>query len=563
MPILTLSESPNTQHGYTQLPVANCYKFVIEASAEIYEQLPETPAFFLAWANGFPMPNGDSITIAGFNIISDSTVPNNIGGSKANMGSNNGLTNLANLKAAVENHPILSDLIEMNVFLLGSQPSADILWKKPTEFQTFSEGVTLPANGIGVPSLGFSSLGNVGVLLKDASLVYRFECAELTLTDGTQYVPITGWQALPAMFGKDCYVKPFTVELGPDVLQKLTSTKLPNCDDLHTWDVAHEKLVSISYGLSIAKDDGCGNEFCEIQRGQLMGLANYAWNVELRSLEDHLNRYFYSNNSYLFPMHFQTSKPSGATICKDVCDWLWIHVTDSLVGLNQGNLSIRYIFYDGAGVELLSEDVPVSDTPGLTRAFGALVIPSGPANVLNELNGTVVLAEVCRYTVAVVWQPEPTTNFTAVFSEVYEYRIDHNCCCATPAYFLDPEGGITHINLGCLSSLEATSSFKQLCLGVDCGSSYDEALLGSKIDYDSSTLTVYNYMASAKEASKSADYLAYYKAFKASPAKYVMIDGKWKRMLAGESNTVIYLKDGVVRLQTSLIEANEYKILTS
>lgn len=533
---VAISETPNDIYGAGSVyPVGHCYRWCFEVEGY-------TPfgfaSIWLDWQDGDGLSDGDTFELCGVTFTSDST-STAISGGCIDFSSSSGFTNVEKLCAAINNHPELADKIEC---FAGTQ-TAYIFWKTKDVFADATEVPWVPFESVG-PQLSFVGLGTETDIPKGFELVYRLECSVL---QGSERVtkPICGWEHLPPIYDANCDMKPFCVDICKDDLAKKLGTAFPDCASTEgvELDEGNYFVFTMSFGYVQQKADGCGNEFKSIQKIPLTTFSNQVYNPNCGDIVDFLDTTFIDPTNPILT-EFRTSKPSGCSICLDDCDWLWLFYTEAIANGTGGLVEYCLTYKDGT-----------TDKQYLTidPMFGAIVIPSGPENILLAIDDEVDFTQICSYTVQVI------LDGYGPYSEIYEYKIDHNKCCTYPVYFLDPKGGRTLLDLECVESLDCETTMDEVCINTACNASYDDILLGSKSNYDSKqirSITLRTRKYSRKENKREL-----YMAFKASQEKYILVDGKWKRMLSGAFSTRIFQKDSLVYLETTLIDAIEYKAL--
>ena len=327
-------------------------------------------------------------------------------------------------------------------------------------------------------------------------------------------------------------------------------TTIPACDTGMAEDLTIWKDIMIYYG-HIQSKDPCGVEKFPLQQVPTFRVWNGAYN--LKDGEDP-SLYFatgFGSGEWDILTKFLRTGPLSRDICRNTCDWLWLHLNGRTHEETISAYNVLYTFYDSSGATISSENIVIAPENR------TIIIPSGTKNI-NNLPPTTAINwnNVYRYTIEV-----RSVAPAARYSEMVEYRVCGGCCPKYSIYFLDTPGGYNRIDFDKVEAIEFTDTYQEVCKETKCSGTFQDQLMGGNQRFASESRE--RIILQSTTFKKSDEVLCMLKAFKASDSKFIVFTDKQgetnpKRVVVEPGSTRIFQQEGILKVTVTVIEAQEY-----
>lgn len=279
-----------------------------------------------------------------------------------------------------------------------------------------------------------------------------------------------------------------------------------------------------------------------VQSAGSINVLNAAFELE----EPYKMRRYWGDHPAGFPpgqfvQDFLTNQPKTMRVCQN--SFLWVWLLNGFTISNPTTYKLRLTVaiykkgYTGGVFEFLTYDKIVGGIQWYVPNWNVSV-----QRIISE--GTLTIDELEKYSIQVTGY-DAANEVLYNASEYLTYLVDETCCGSmTDIYFLTPPGGIGTLVVDVLER-EITQTGKEICLDIPCNTGDSErAKYGGRI---MGNLRAYEEITVRARENWTEEHLAYFRAFKASPERWVRVksgDG-WlaKRFLVTPGSVRIY-KDG-------------------
>lgn len=224
---------------------------------------------------------------------------------------------------------------------------------------------------------------------------------------------------------------------------------------------------------------------------------------------------------------FLTNQPTFHKLAEHSFAWLWFlnpfGGTDYLVGSGTGNpftldhFDLFIEIYE-VGSAVATDSATIEYAPG--EWWQVMNFNVSPQRVADESAGGTTVDEIGKYSVVIIARDAGETEF-AIVSEELVYGVEHDCADnIRDVYFLMPQGGIGTL-LCEIMETEIVQEGTEICLDTPCATDRLEAAkyggrqLGNIRNFDRVTIK--------SREQYGDDWREYFRAFKASPDRYLMV----------------------------------------
>lgn len=346
---------------------------------------------------------------------------------------------------------------------------------------------------------------------------------------------------------------PFCIDLQHELSNQVYTT-VPKCDDGFIINYTMSKWMQLTYSYTQKNlETNCGVVYQPFQKSEPFIIINQAINLE--DGENAASLYRLEGN--LGEVKFLTSRDtSDIKVCLGDCDWLFIPAFFKSFISQPVFYRAKYRFF-ASGRRILAS----FETEQLED--GVLQIPAGPKSILSGYfpPGTQFSQSLCSYEIELRFV---AAGQEVAYSEVATFRVDQNCCCDTNIFYLDPKGGYSRMGFKCVENQNFVDTGTEICLDVPCGD-YESEMMSGKSMFDSEGYTTMTFV--TPKLKKTEATMCELRAFKSSEKKYYIFTDKQggetnRRVITAPGTTRIMEKDGKVTLTITVIESQNYKVIS-
>lgn len=339
-------------------------------------------------------------------------------------------------------------------------------------------------------------------------------------------------------------------------LSKRVYTEIPKCDDPIKINEPMMKRFTLKYGFSQRNPEtNCGTVFSDFESSPQFQVINQSINLE----DGENGASCYRMETNFGEIEYLTSRDvTNIIVCDQSCDWLFLAGTFDSYAADFIGYVVEYGFFN-------SDNMFLGSFSRLLGQDGVIQIPAGPQNILSNFFPTqsVLPPVVCSYQIRVNVLTEG--GIVIPYSETATYRIDQNCCCDMPIYYLDSKGGYSRMAFDCMESSNFIDESIEICLDTPCGD-FESELMAGKYNANSKGYTTRTYITKPLKKTEATE--CELKAFKSSQSKFFLYTDKKgetnnRRVVSTPGSTRIMQKDGKIVLTITLIESQDYNSISN
>lgn len=518
---ITLTAEPPTTTDFddpaTPVPVSDCLRWCMQPDAAdgitTGGTFAEMEVTFLSTIVSIPA-DGTEFTIWGHTFEVDSTVT----GHTATKIQINALGSITGRN--------FRDMLKSNVFFAENTtvvPNPDffalrstkITWNECGQKENFS-GAAMDLSGLsGIIDGGAPNTVTNGTEPEYVpGYMLRFRLLKYDTASGA-HVPIGKFRGIEPRFDCDD-IQEECVNLMRDAA-RLVHTPMPDLAIDSEIDPDLDTIIGrfvFNYGWTF-RDDNCQPQSGDLaETGDVM-VINSAFALEEKY---GIAPYWILSPDFvdtgLDEQKFLTCQPRFHFLSERSFAWLWF-------------LNPFGTLYDGLAVDHFDLEIVATDVSG--SSFGAIIeYPAmetwkcfnfnvSPARVADLT--AIDISELVRYEVNLRAFDAGETDFRLV-SELLKYEMDRSCNSLTDTYFLMPQGGIGTL----IMDIDERSVFQEgveICLDTDCAETrLDLAKYGGRM---LTNIRSYEKVVLRSRQSYGEDILRYFRAFKASPERWIQV----------------------------------------
>lgn len=209
---------------------------------------------------------------------------------------------------------------------------------------------------------------------------------------------------------------------------------------------------------------------------------------------------------------FLTNQPKRMTVCQNSFLWLWLLNGDYPSTASYPKFGLRFVVNKKVGAQSTHDVLYNKCSWWQCMNFNVSVARAATLASTTADN-------ITSYTVT-VYHVDNADAFQSQFSETLTYVIEDICANCVDVYFLTPPGGYGTL-VADLIEREVSQTATEICLDVPCGLSRSErAAVGGRVY---GNIRAFEEMTIRARMSYSAEHVAYFAAFKASPERFIRV----------------------------------------